>query len=56
VLRPICAVEQGEDRGYHIHAAYFFNGNELRANVYKAQQIGELWEGITRGAGLLQQL
>ncbi|MNR38186.1 hypothetical protein D3C85_1562660 [compost metagenome] len=36
----ICAVEQGEDRGYHIHAAYFFNGNEVRGDVYKAQQIG----------------
>lgn len=47
----ICAVEQGEDRGYHIHAAYFFNGNEVRGDVYKAQQIGELWGRITRGEG-----
>lgn len=47
----ICAVEQGDDRGYHIHAAYFFNGNEVRGDVYKAQQIGELWERITRGQG-----
>ncbi|MHC8402933.1 YagK/YfjJ domain-containing protein [Pseudomonas sp. MDT1-17] len=47
----ICAVEQGEDRGYHIHAAYFFNGNQVRGDVYKAQQIGELWERITRGHG-----
>lgn len=47
----ICAVEQGEDRGYHIHAAYFFNGNEVRRDVYKAQQIGELWGRITRGQG-----
>lgn len=47
----ICAVEQGEERGYHIHAAFFFNGNEVWADVYKAQQIGELWERITRGQG-----
>ena len=47
----ICAVEQGEDRGYHIHAAFFFNGNEVWADVYKAQRIGELWELITRGQG-----
>lgn len=47
----ICAVEQGEDRGYHIHAAYFFNGNEVRGDVYTAQQIGELWERITWGQG-----
>ncbi|AUO21145.1 inovirus-type Gp2 protein [Pseudomonas sp. NC02] len=47
----ICAVEQGEDRGYHIHAAFFFSGNEVWADVYKAQQIGELWERITWGQG-----
>ena len=47
----ICAVEQGGDRGYHIHAAFFFNGNEVRGDIYKAQQIGELWERITRGYG-----
>ncbi|WP_350616231.1 inovirus-type Gp2 protein [Pseudomonas sp. HY7a-MNA-CIBAN-0227] len=47
----ICAVEQGEDRGYHIHAAFFFNGNEVRGDIYKAQQIGKLWESITRGQG-----
>ena len=50
----ICAMEQGDrndGRGYHIHAAYFFNGNEVRGDVYKAQQIGELWERITRGQG-----
>ncbi|MNR52189.1 hypothetical protein D3C85_1719830 [compost metagenome] len=44
-------MEQGQDRGYHIHAAFFFNGNEVRRDVYKAQQIGELWERITRGQG-----
>lgn len=47
----ICSVEQGEDRGYHVHAAFFFNGDEVRGDIYKAQQIGELWERITRGYG-----
>jgi len=47
----ICSVEQGEDRGYHIHAAFFFNGSEVSADIYRAQQIGELWERITRGQG-----
>lgn len=47
----ICAVEQGEDRGYHLHAAYLFNGNQVRGDIYKAQQIGELWERITRSQG-----
>lgn len=48
------SVEQGDrndGRGYHIHAAYFFNGNEVRGDVYKAIQLGELWEDITRGQG-----
>lgn len=47
----ICCVEQGEDRGYHIHAAFFFNGSEVSADIYRAQLIGELWERITRGQG-----
>jgi hypothetical protein len=47
----ICSVEQGEDRGYHIHAAFFFNGAEVSADIYRAQRIGELWEQITRGQG-----
>lgn len=47
----ICSVEQGEDRGYHIHAAFFFNGSEVGADIYRAQQIGERWERITLGQG-----
>ncbi|TKJ58696.1 hypothetical protein PspCFBP13506_21825 [Pseudomonas sp. CFBP13506] len=47
----ICAVEQGESRGYHIHAAFFFNGAELRGDIYKARQIGELWGRVTQGRG-----
>lgn len=47
----ICSVEQGEGQGYHIHAAFFFNGAEVRGDIYKAQLIGELWERITRGQG-----
>ena len=47
----ICSIEQGESRGYHIHAAFFFNGAHVRGDIYKAQMIGELWEQITRGRG-----
>lgn len=47
----ICSVEQGQDRGYHIHAAFFFNGSEVCRDIFKARQIGELWERITRGMG-----
>lgn len=28
----ICAVEQGDDVGYHIHAAFFFNGSHVRGD------------------------
>lgn len=47
----IFRVEEGERRGYHIHAAFFFNGAMVRGDIYKAQQIGALWEQITRGRG-----
>jgi Protein of unknown function (DUF3296). len=47
----ICAVEQGESRGYHIHAAFFFNGAEVRGDIYKARQIGELWGRVTQARG-----
>lgn len=47
----ICSVEQGQDRGYHIHAAFFFNGAEVCRDIYKARQIGELWARMTRGMG-----
>jgi hypothetical protein len=47
----ICSIEQGESRGYHIHAAFFFNGAHVRGDIYKAQRIGELWEQLTRGRG-----
>lgn len=47
----ICSVEQGQDRGYHIHAAFFFNGSEVCRDIFKARQIGELWASITRGMG-----
>ncbi|SDN39168.1 Protein of unknown function [Pseudomonas arsenicoxydans] len=47
----ICSVEQGEDKGFHIHAAFFFNGAEVRSDFNKARDIGELWERISRGHG-----
>ncbi|ELM1173608.1 inovirus-type Gp2 protein, partial [Pseudomonas aeruginosa] len=48
------SVEQGDRNdgtGYHIHAAYFFNGNQVYRDVWKAIEIGELWKEITRGQG-----
>jgi len=54
LIGHIYSVEQGDrndGRGYHIHAAYFFNGNQVCRDVWKAIEIGELWDGITRGQG-----
>lgn len=39
----------GEDMGYHIHAAFFFDGREVRSDYAKAEAIGELWERTTKG-------
>ncbi|MFV3093713.1 hypothetical protein ACNJYG_24945 [Pseudomonas sp. GW6] len=63
----ICAIEQGKypgvrhehgderegryGRGFHAHVAFFFDGSKVRADVFKAIQIGELWQEITRGRG-----
>lgn len=54
VIGYIHSVEQGdrdEGRGYHIHAAYYFNGNQVCRDVWKAIEIGELWKEVTRGQG-----
>ncbi|WP_185830264.1 inovirus-type Gp2 protein [Pseudomonas aeruginosa] len=57
----VCSIEQGkchgsrlgerQGRGFHAHAAFFFDGSKVRGDVYKAQQIGELWEQVTVGRG-----
>ncbi|MBA1236991.1 inovirus-type Gp2 protein [Pseudomonas kunmingensis] len=52
----IYSVEQGDRNdggGYHIHAAYFFNGNKICRDVWKAKKLGELWEDITHGQGYM---
>lgn len=56
LIGHIYSVEQGDRNdggGYHIHAAYFFNGNEVRGDVFKATQLGELWKNITHGQGYM---
>ncbi|GLO43964.1 hypothetical protein [Pseudomonas putida] len=56
LIGHIYSVEQGDRHdggGYHIHAAYFFNGNVVQGDVYKAIQLGELWEDITHGQGYI---
>lgn len=45
----IWAIEQGRDKGYHIHVALFFLGWEVRRDIYKANQAGELWRDVFTG-------
>lgn len=45
------SVEQGETKGYHIHAVYYFKGSEHQNDWYKAKQIGELWQHLTNKLG-----
>lgn len=54
LIGHIYAVEQGDradGSGYHIHALYLFNGNQVSRDVYKAQQLNKLWHDITQGQG-----
>lgn len=47
----ILRVEQGHDQGFHVHAAFFFDGSKVCREFYKAEQIGRLWEDVTCGRG-----
>ncbi len=44
-------IEQGETRGYHIHAVFYYLGAKHQNDWFKAQRIGELWQSITAGLG-----
>lgn len=45
------ALEQGETKGYHCHLLLIFNGHKKQAAWGIAQQVGELWKGITGNLG-----
>lgn len=46
------SIEQGEDKGYHMHVVFFFNGSEVCQDIVKGRFIGELWEDrVTQGRG-----
>ncbi len=47
----IWSVEQGKNKGFHIHTAFFFNSAHVYSDWHKAQEIGALWEKITGGRG-----
>ncbi|WP_428023934.1 YagK/YfjJ domain-containing protein [Arcobacter sp.] len=44
--------EYTEDKGFHIHAIFIYDGQKVQKDVYKANQIGKYWENeITKGKG-----
>lgn len=47
------SIEQGEDKGFHMHLVFFFNGSEVCRDIVKGNLIGqELWvDRITLGRG-----
>lgn len=44
--------EYGKDRDVHFHTFFFFDGQKVKKDAHKADQIGEYWvENITNGKG-----
>lgn len=44
-------LEYGEDRSYHYHMVFFFDGAKVRQDVTLGIQLGELWLEVTEEAG-----
>jgi|TARA_R110000782_G_scaffold62534_4_gene128496 hypothetical protein len=47
----IVRIEQGQDQGFHLHTAFFFNGSHVFRQSSIAERIGELWVDITQNRG-----
>jgi hypothetical protein len=49
----IWSIEQGADKGFHMHVAFFFDGSEVCQDIVVAKLIGEeLWvDRVTQGWG-----
>lgn len=47
----IVRIEQGQDQGFHLHTAFFFNGSNVFRQFSIAERIGELWVEITQSRG-----
>ena len=43
MLTYIMKLEYGEQKGWHLHAMFFFDGNKVADASYKAIQIGNYW-------------
>ena len=43
--------EYTEDRGIHFHTVFIFDGQKMKKDIHKAEQIGEYWKAITDNRG-----
>jgi hypothetical protein len=44
-------LEYGVERHYHFHLLFFYDGNRVKNDQYRAAQIGEYWKKLTEGRG-----
>ena len=51
VVGYVCKREYTEDRGVHFHTMFICDGQKVKNDAYKADQIGKYWEQITKGDG-----
>ena len=51
VVGYIWSLEYGPERGFHYHLVLFFDGSQVRNDVYLAREIGEYWIYITKSRG-----
>ena len=47
----VIALEQGHDRGYHVHLLLMFDGSKRWKDTHIGQLVGEKWQSITGGLG-----
>ena len=47
----IFKIEEGVDKGIHIHAIILFDGNKVQNDKFKGDQLGQYWKKITNGKG-----
>jgi hypothetical protein len=44
-------LEHARGMGYHVHAAFLFDGNMHRSEFWKGKEIGELWKSLVQQGG-----
>ncbi len=47
----IAHMEYGEEKGHHIHAIFFFNGDKVRSSFSLSKLIAAQWADLTNGIG-----